>query len=578
MTSTNSIQPFPVVGVQDPRQNLNANSDQKYVIIKGSPTVSVQRYSTNSYSNSSAQIVIQPPSKNTILDLNILQQFSFTVTCTGDARASNNGLGFSLSLRCFPIASITDTNRIILNNASLNVNLADIIHPLMKYGYNKCKYDKCLSMTPSQPDQYQVYSDFLSPIYGGDQRNPMGTYGESENTSRGAFQPDSVVYDAKSNTTTIVYTVVEPMFLQPPFLDDPERLHMGLYNVNQIQVDVNFRSNLNRILSWSPDAIGAPALSNFQVNISSPPSWHVTFLSKSLIMPSLSSSTYPYYQLNRFVSTGATLTAGSSTQSNSNNVQLSQYPKLIYVFVRDTNTDINNPTTGLTVTDSFASITSVSVDFDNKTALLANYNQFDLYRMCLRNGTSQSWPQFKQFQGSVICIAPVFDFGLDPLAATGVGAQINLKILVNYTNPSSITKNYDLYVVICNDGLLNISSDDNVMLNTSVVTPEAALESSNAPQIPIDQATLEGGSAFGKLKSVISGIGKVGRVVGSVGQAIAPQAAPVFSTIEKLSDLAIKETGGVLSGGRMRRRRTRKTGRRARYGGDLIGGELSYDL
>ena len=88
----------------------------------------------------------------------------------------------------------------------------------------------------------------------------------------------------------------------------------------------------------------------------------------------------------------------ASTQLSSSNVQLSGIPDKLIVFVRKTIGNI-----GTHDAESYATITNISINFNNQAGLLSSMTPQQLYRNSVQSGmVGLSWDQFS---GSVVSVA-----------------------------------------------------------------------------------------------------------------------------------------------------------------------------
>lgn len=163
------------------------------------------------------------------------------------------------------------------------------------------------------------------------------------------------------------------------------------------------------------------------------------------------------------------------------NIQLSSIPKFLVIFCSKVPAANLTPAvaadnTGLayncfsTVTDGCASITRVSITFNNVTGLLSTASQNDLYNMSCRNGYCGTYDDFVKHKGSIIIIDLAKDIGLDALSAVSSAGAYNYNVQVDCYDPSDSYNNtnaaaqdnpqffnYRLNTLVINDGLLEIT-------------------------------------------------------------------------------------------------------------------------
>lgn len=281
-------------------------------------------------------------------------------------------------------------------------------------------------------------------------------------------------------------------------------------------------------------------------------------------MPKPPVTSYPYNQILRYNSNIGSVLSGATAVGTSVTIQFDQHPKMLYIYARRRNQDLLQ-SNGFIYSDTFARINQISVQYNNQSGVFGNYSVEDLWEMSCKNGLQDSFSQFKNITGSVVGINPVSDIGLSAIESSGSGKQISFNVQVNIQNISSQTINYDLYVVIINEGIFSLISPSTAISNTAVLTPEAVFKASTImPEVTYDEVVhKEGGSIFGKLKSTLNVGSKVAKELSNVGRMIAPQYTPAFDTLGRTADVVSKLTGSAMSGGRRRRYKLR--------GGALIG-------
>jgi hypothetical protein len=477
-------------------------------------------------------------------------------------RSTASGLSSNIGLRQFPLTSVIETFQVTINNLGLAQNIGDYVHALMRYNYNKNKQDRNYSETASMADQYQDLASWQNVNFGGSARNPLAAYGEQYFQNRGAILPNTISPDGK----TLTYTIMEPLILISPFIwDTDDENHMGFANVNTMDFNITFKSDLSRMFSVVSPSLdvpvpGAPAVTSINVSFQSPlpsPEIHFLYISPSDIMSIPRSLMYPYCSLVRYPTGGSNVANGATSNIISNNIQFDQIPKRVYIFLRQRNSDQT-----FNSSDCFASILNLNVTFNNNSGLLSSMDQFDLYQISRRNGIDMSWEQFSNFCGSVIALDFGSDIALSPVEAPGLSGNYNFVVNILYKNTSNNAAgsiNYDLYIVTCNEGTFEIRQGQ-VVPQTGVLSKEAILGSSDLPQLDYDEIKMQGGSVFGKLKSFVKTAARGAKTVGQLGQKFAPQFAPEFAALEQLGKLG--------SGGKYYRRRRGK---------GLVGGNLDEE-
>jgi hypothetical protein len=575
-----NINRIPAVCVRDPRTVLT--NKREYAVLKSGSQTTWKQYTTTSISNSSISFSCPPPSSEIIVDRK--QYVYFT------ARASYTGIppnGMTLlnpgrdAPRAFPFLSSTDTLSVTINNQSVSINIADILHALLRYNTDAKLTNLDYSMAPSMLDTCQEYADLFGSI-----KSPLGNYADSNLESvapRGAFPGYYIVANPVSNGTTPVTAIVdiascEPVLLSPFYWGKANA--SGLYGVTTIDFNWNFVGNMGNRL-WSHDDIGGTNLitsssvvmggmSGGPTSFGSDTNGVQPIMYFNYITPydsqQLSTSiplVYPYFDVVRYPTDfGSAVEPGSLPITiSSNNIQLNSIPRRLYVFVRETNNNLySNPSH----TDTFFQINNISIQHMNKNGLLASASMNQLYTMSLKNHCNMSYTEWSGGQvyapssfvnsygtiGSVVCIEFATDIGLDPLDAPGKNVQNMLQVTVTCTNVSNHTISPTLYMVTVLEGTFTIL-DRRSFTNIGVITSQDILDCQQSPFVNYkDVEMVNGGDFFSGLKSFFSGVNnllKDSKVISTVSGLI-PH--PISQGISAVSRNLGYGDGGVMVGGR----------------------------
>lgn len=548
MSFTESVEPFKIVGINDPLINVNAN--KAFVVMKSGKYLTSKLYSTTSFSTSSLNFSCPPPSPSTVVDrlvyLTLYVRFVFDQPPI---------LGVADAPRQFPIMSNMQTLQTTINNTTFTQNSSNYVQALMKYDLNNDKIAGVYSETPALYDMNQNYEDWTTL---GSARSPFSFFNENAATiSRGAYTPTAISVDGK----TLDYTFTEPLLLQSPFIWGDNDEHNGFINVNTMDFVFTFNSNLSRM--WSHDPVNGNAITSINVTFPQSPLLRFFYISPQDTTPIPSQISYSYTPLDRYITSGLTLASGASGTITCNNIQLQQIPKCVYHFVQRTDSQKTFSTT-----DTYAVINNINVQFNNMTGLLSSATSEDLYKMAKRNGLCYSWVEWNQYIGSVLRIDFGNDIGLPPQLAPSVMGNYNYQAQITFTNKSNASIQYDVFTVMCYDGVVTVSVGSCIP-QTGIVSPVSVLESSNLPQLDYQMVKSQvGGNVFGKLKSFIGNLSRGAQFVGSVGKTFAPQYAAPLTALE-----AIGTAGRQLTGMGRRKKKGRYYRRRGR---GLVGSSL-YD-
>ena len=572
---------FSTILVQDPR--LLVTDSIQYAVQKGGQNVTEATF--NAISASASQIVfnIAVPSENTIIDRRVYLKttVNFNITITNVLRNTNYfKLGVSDGLQAFPLQRSMSTITATINNTTVALNAQDLIDVILLMNENEDLY-RYHGMTPAIPDcaylSYdQIGANYNNNILAGFQLNSLN----GDWASRGSF-PISV-YKVTRNGVEIPVnyaftsanaaegegtyvlscyaTLVEPLIISPFLFGNSTTSCQGIYGIQNMNFSFNVGA-LNRFFSSAN-----PNLS-VALNTTSPfigTQMYMTFITPQPSQLLKTRNVVPFYQLFRYISTqgGAnTISTISPSTYNPNQtaysipgivatqatytsstIQLNSIPDLLIIIIRpqlSTQTPQNSA--------SFLVINKISINFANCAGLLSNATQYDLYRMSVENGSSQTWDQFsgwamttlnnKTFPIPTTGSMLVLKFGKDIQLSTDYWApgslgnfSLNYTITVtnqgtNYANaageypytaplrsvyfpttagdgvitPEIVTVTMDSGAFVCSAGTANVY--------TGLLSKENVLQASTQPPYTgTDVDRLVGGSISDKINSSIGAI------------------------------------------------------------------------
>ena len=248
MTESDLINPTAVIF---PQINLDASKYQFPVFI--SPKLNYyKRWATTSFSDSSLTWSMPPANSTTVIDRRMFVYVPIRVTFTGNPGANNYILNPNADApRQFPFSSCVSTTKLAINGMSYTTNVAELIHPLLKYNVSEELEQGLLSGGFSYPDQASEYSSLF-----GTNRSPFALYGDTTNQNaqtRGGSSNWTIVSNPRAVGAEQIVAVVdmytiEPLFLMYPMLAG-QKQDKGLYNVSQMDLTFNMLTEQKRI--WS---------------------------------------------------------------------------------------------------------------------------------------------------------------------------------------------------------------------------------------------------------------------------------------------------------------------------------------
>ncbi len=506
-------------------------SDLDFAVKSGASQTTFQRFPATSASNSSLIYSIQVPSENVVIgrDLLITSGISFTINAANvpvGALAFN--YGSTDALQAFPLASLMTTATAQINNTAVSVNLQDILPSLLRMNNSRELY-RFNSTTPSLPDQaYARYADGV-----GTNNNPLAGYANAsydiDQVPRGSHPislnvvhtlaaggtDDSLVSTDAGDTWVIeVSTIVaEPLFLSPFIFGDPEYNLQGLLGINNMTFTFNIDATCKRLFSSSTGFITSIALgtaanpngftSTTQIagvmNQPSNPAMLLKFLSTQPSDLIETKNVVPYMDFPRYLTSSANTTAvapQASVALTSSNLQINQIPDLFVISVR-------KPMSAMTIADAnaFFTINNVSINLNNQSGLLSSASAYDLWRMSVKNGSTQSWREFSgvadvavggvgtgavvNTTGSLLIINPAYDLSLPDYITCGSLGNYNFQFQMGATNTISASGGANITPEICciavNSGILTTQQGVSAIY-TGIITKEMCLSAKSKQQ------------------------------------------------------------------------------------------------
>ena len=168
-------------------------------------------------------------------------------------------------------------------------------------------------------------------------------------------------------------------------------------------------------------------------------------------------------------------------------------------------------------------ITGLNITFNNVSGLLTSYTQEDLYQMSRRNGSQQTWAEFRGVVknkigtesagiGSIIVIDPVRDFGISDFLSSGSLGQFSFQATVTFSNinghtfsagnTSATSDEFNAIEIatVCNYGGILINQSGSSSTMSGLLTKQSVLEAKagNNPTIYYEELTELVGGNFTK--------------------------------------------------------------------------------
>jgi len=513
-------------------------SDIDFAVKSGASQTTYQRFPSTSASNSALIFNVQVPSENVVIGRDILINtgLSFTIIAGSATVAAYQvpvgesvfSYGLTDALQAFPLNSLFTTATAQINNTTCSINLQDVLPSLLRMNDSRELY-RFNSTTPSLPDQaYGKYSDgifcnnnplasFNTASYDVNQL-PRGSFPVVTSIARynnvGTFLDNSPISTAVTNNWIItVQTIVsEPLFLSPFIFGDPEFNCQGLLGINNMSFTLNVDSTCKRLFSTANPYITSISLgtaanpngfsSTTAIGVSTQPSAPALLLKFLSTQPSdlvQTKNIVPYMDYPRYLTSSAntpSIAALASATITSSNLQINQIPDLFLINVRKPMSTQN-----WTDPSSFLVINSISINLNNQSGLLSSASQQDLWRLSIKNGSTQSWEEFSgqalvnnNFTGrgtivptigSLLVLNPAYDLSLPDYISCGSLGNYNFQFSANVTNqyPASVQASLqpEIVVICVNSGIFTTQQGVSAVY-TGILTKEMVLSAKSSQQ------------------------------------------------------------------------------------------------
>ena len=506
-------------------------SDIDFAVKSGASQTTYQRFPSTSSSNSALIFNVQVPSENVVIgrDLLLTTGLTFTLQC---ANVPSGQLAFNYgvtdALQAFPLNSLLTTATVQINNTTVSINLQDVLPSLLRMNNSRELY-RYNSTTPSMPDQaYGEYANavvsnnnplagYQNASYDVDQvprgAHPLGYVNILHNITAGGTDASLLSTNVLDTWTIIISTVVtEPLFLSPFIFGEPEFNCQGLLGINNMSFTLNVDSSCKRAFSSATNyitsiALGANGQNGFvaasigTIPAQTQPSLLFRFLSTQPSDLVQTKNIVPYLDFPRYLTNSANAptiaawaggdTIAATAQLTSSNLQINQIPDLFIINIR-------KPMSQQTIHDAtaFLTINNISINLNNQSGLLSSASQYDLWRMSVKNGSTQSWLEFCGVSnhstttgtgslyattGSLLIINPAYDLSLPDYISCGSLGNYNFQFQCNVSNQFSAAIQPEIVVITANSGIFTTQQGVSAVY-TGILTKEMVLSAKSHEQ------------------------------------------------------------------------------------------------
>ncbi|NBP02242.1 MAG: hypothetical protein EBU90_19390 [Proteobacteria bacterium] len=590
---------FRTVLIEDSRI-ADITSTEVFGVQSSAAQSTYQQFQAVSTSNSSITFNVQVPSENIVIDRHLLlaAEVALEITATG-VPIGQQAFQYGLTdcLQAFPLNSLFTTTQATINNVSVSTNLQDVLPMLMRMN-DKRMLSRYNSMTPSLPDS--AYGEYKNAP--GSNNNPLAAYNnasyDEDFEPRGAYHLKSLqidryaggVYQDHSPISTdptnvfkifLKVELTEPFLALSPFVNCEPQHQAGLVGVNNMSMVLNVDNSCRRVFSTANNSVVGNGLSGYITNIAL--GWAdapnggsaqaVGFQNTRLLFNFLSlqpeqyakistKNVVPYLDYPRYLTTfasGTTIAPLASQTLTSQSIQLNQIPDLILITARVPMSQQN-----WNYASSFLTINNISVNFNNASGLLASATQQDLYNISFRNGSAQSYYEFRGFAdnnnnatgnvtaipttGSLLVLNPVFDFSLPSyLSASSLG-QYQFQFNLNVTNQFDFSVSQpEICIITMNSGIF-ATQQGTSQIFTGILTKEQVLRTKEQNPVPHLASDEYKRLVGGKLQN--RGMGSVMKMVREMPRLSSVLKGAMMPSMPGAVSSGAGMSGGAISGGK----------------------------
>jgi hypothetical protein len=545
---------FKTFLIEEPRISKIQN-DLKIGVKDGPANCIIQKYRANNNDSTSTLFNIAVPSVNTLVDRHIMIeceltfQASFTVP-VAVAPAAQAVTRVSAIPAAFPLNQALQSTSLTINNSKVSVQSSDILNILTKQ-YHQKYLSQNLQGCPNYVDKYfarasdaeaekEKSGSYWSNASNAEKDSDTVGRGDSDSTIL-LFRPGSqvgenVMYtDVSTNGPGLhrlefKFKVTEPLIGLPTcVLHENEGCYMGLSNLELVLQYGNLSNCCNICMSNEyPLLFTAGNTSTTTMTLMNDDgkfvcrylSMHMSQVSKMNPRTLIPFDEYACYKTigERLVSTDMNI--------NSNVISMRQIPDLIFLCVRPQYRD-QSPF----ISNNFNfPLSNLNITFNNVVGLLSDHSPQDLYLMSRRNGSYQTWNEFRGVVkagatsreclslGPIIVIDPSRDLGLsDFLSSSSLGQfSFQCSVKAEGAHVDFCTK-YELVVMASYPGVQVIEKGVSQSIS-GLLNMEAVLDAKKNGSSQVDYADVQklAGGSMQKGKTMVGQILKKNNVSVSV--------------------------------------------------------------
>ena len=544
---------------------LMATDKLAYAVLKGGQNVSIQQFPATSTSANSHVYQINVPSTSVVLDRHLLWHSDIQITFVGTGLADTNAIwSRTVAPAPFPLHQLVQNMSCQINNTTVSSTTNQLLDPILRC-MNRKELARYNSTTPVFLDNYGAYTeiDVTDPSC---YNSPFGGFDritDTEYLPRGCTAATITAQTATS--LTVKFTVTEPIFLSPWLYGETEHKAAGIYGINNINFNMSMDAAAKRCVRFIGTGNGTNIVITSAAVVYSNSYIECRFLTPhpSDLLPE--TNIVPYQEFTNYVKTNGALTNSASAVITSNNVQLSSIPDKVFIWVRPQQSDLT-----YTSADSYATITGVSVLFNNQSGLLSSASPYTLFNLSQEAGSKQNWIEWSGLANGLNGDSPpavkTFSTCAGPLVlnfaehigipedyySCGSIGSFNFQVQVTVVNNTGASMNAELSVMFMQSGVF-VTNNAVSSKYLGILSKEQVLQASlQEPVGKADLARLVGGGLFSRLwegAKNVAGVVKKGLDIAGKPARMVLEQIPLAPA--QLAAKGLKAVGYGHSGGRL---------------------------
>jgi hypothetical protein len=516
-------------------------------LYKGPRSTNVYQYAAQTISSNNINFNINVGSESQMIDREVLIRntmnfrsiYTFTTAPTQNTKPIQIEYSQHECIQAFPFNQLITSTNLKINNSSVSINNQDLIPVLSKCLNQKDVNDfDCPTLFDTGLKNYGVTGNNSHDVF-------RGYHVDTENVGRGGFDltitvsklsanggtadnatatlntsthNTQLISDAFSDASTMkenfigviefVYkiTTTEPLLFLSPLLYSDSNNRCSMHSINTIQLNLLLDQSGKRAFSAVYPELAADTAGGYNRDYS-----FIGIDKSELILKYytgqetdkiITRNVLPHVEYLPFItSDGTDLDSGVSRTKSINPIQFSTIPSKIYIAIR-------KPLSVQTEYDSsgFLAIEKINITFNNITGILSTYSPFDLWKLSKKNGSKQSWSEFKGFAsteggskqytlGGVLVLNPSLDFNMGNVFSNGVLGMFNFQCEITYKNTTysnaTYTDVYDTFkpeivVISENNGLFISEAGMSSIIQHSLTKEQVLSETQTQSGISLD--------------------------------------------------------------------------------------------